>query len=61
MGGERLLRPGLAGGARFAAASSHILNSQTKAQELSNPVDSYLVPFNNHKGLPEKQKEKSNE
>ena len=26
-----------------------------KAQELSKPADSYLVPFNRHKGLPGKQ------
>ena len=30
---------------------------QQKAQELNLPVDSYLVPFNQHKGLPENKKE----
>jgi len=49
-------------GFRFRDAESasppSVFNCQRKAQELSFPADSYLVPFINSKGLPEKQKEK---
>lgn len=29
-----------------------------KAQEFIIPADTYLVPFNNHKGLPDKQQKR---